>query len=256
MRCLTGRVLALFVCATLCAAGPSSATVQVVMGSSWDGPGKDLQSIVDGLFGAGRINVQTDYIGAKPGDLDPWFWVDNHLSALLVEEVAGNADRNQVGWYEETGSFPVITNDGVHDGMVFDGPASAGAAAIVNFSKPMTRFGFYLNPNGPGDATNAPEPEKFYTNRKYNDLGPDGSGALHAPYDGDVQALIFDISRFTAPNTWLVCFEDLDSGANPGPPGQAQTDNDYNDFIFEVTAYGATPAQPLTFGALKAKYLH
>ena len=34
----------------------------------------------------------------------------------------------------------------------------------------------------------------------------------------------------------------------------AQTDNDFNDFLFEVTAYGATPAHPLSFGALKAKY--
>lgn len=256
MKRLTGRVLALFICAVLCAASPSYATVKVVMGDSWDGPGKDLQSIVDGLYGAGQINVKTDYIGAKAGDLDPWFWVDNRFSALLVQEVAGNADYNQLGWYEETGSFPVLKDDGVHDGLVFDGPAGAGAAAVVSFSKPMTRFGFYLNPNGPGDATNAPEPEKFYTNRIYNDAGPDGSGALHLPLGGDVQALVYDISRFKGNNTWLVCFEDLDSGANPGPLGHAQTDNDYNDFIFEVTAFGATPVQPLTLGALKAKYRH
>jgi hypothetical protein len=70
-----------------------------------------------------------------------------------------------------------------------------------------------------------------------------------------MQALVYDISPFKGDNTWLVCFEDLDSGANPGPVGQAQTDNDYNDFIFEVTAIGATPAQPLTFGALKGKYV-
>ena len=71
-----------------------------------------------------------------------------------------------------------------------------------------------------------------------------------------MQALIYDISRITEPNTWLVCFEDLDSGANPGPIGQAQTDNDFNDFIFEVKAYGATPVQSLSFGGLKAKYVH
>jgi hypothetical protein len=151
--------------------------------------------------------------------------------------------------------LPVLKNDGVDDGMIFDGPAGAGATAIVNFSKPMTRFGFYLNPNGPRDATNAPEPEKFYTNRLFNDAGPDGSGALHVPLGGDMQALVYDVSRFRGADTWLVCFEDLDSGANPGPPGHAQTDNDYNDFIFEVTAYGATPVQPLSFAALKAKYV-
>jgi hypothetical protein len=69
-----------------------------------------------------------------------------------------------------------------------------------------------------------------------------------------MQALVYDISRFKGANTWLVCFEDLDSGAVPGPLGLKQTDNDFNDFIFEVTAFGATPVQPLSLGALKAKY--
>jgi len=247
-------MLALFICAVLCVAVPSQAAVEVVWGESWDGPSVGLQSIVDGLYGAGQINVRTDYLGSKAGEPDPWFWLDNQFSALLVMEVAGNADYNQVGWYQETGSIPVLRNDGVEDGLVFDGPAGAGAAAIVVFSKPMTRFGFYLNPNGPGDATNAPEPERFYTNRTYNDVGPDGGGVLHSPSGGDMQALVYDISRFKGQNTWLVCFEDLDSGANPGLLGKAQTDNDYNDYLFEVTAFGATPVQPLTFGALKTKY--
>jgi hypothetical protein len=70
-----------------------------------------------------------------------------------------------------------------------------------------------------------------------------------------MQVLVFDVSSIRGANTWLVCFEDLDAGALPGPMGQAQTDNDYNDFIFEVKAYGATPVQPLSFGGLKAKYL-
>ena len=256
MRCLTGRLLALFICTALCVAAPSHAAVTVVWGDSWDGPSLSLQSIVDGLYGVGQINVKTDYLGAKASDPDPWFWLDDQASALLVQEVAGNADFNQVGWYQEKGSIPVLKNNGVDDGLIFDGPAGVGAAAIVSFPRPMTRFGFYLNPNGPGDAPNAPEPEKFYTNRLFNDAGPDGSGALHLPSGGDMQALVYDVSRFKGPNTWLVCFEDLDSGANPGPLGQAQTDNDFNDFIFEVKAFGATPVQALSFGAFKSKYAH
>jgi len=256
MRSVAGRLAALFIIAALCVAVPSHATVTIVWGDSWDGPTMDLQHIVDGLYGPGLINVKTDYLGAKPGDPDPWFWIDDHFSALLVKEVAGNANYNLVGWYEETGSAPVLKGDGVHDGVIFDGPSGSGATALVNFSKPMTRFGFYLNPNGTRDATNAPEPEKFFTNRFYNDLGPDGSGALHAPYNGDVQAVIYDLSGIKGTNTWLVCFEDLDSGAVPGAFKTAQTDNDFNDFLFEVTAFGATPVQPLTFGALKAKYTH
>jgi hypothetical protein len=254
MRFPSGRLLALFTGAALCMSVPSRAAVTVVFGDSWDGASQDLQHLVDALYGTGQINVRTDYLGAKPGDPDPWFWVDNQFSALLVKEVAGNADYNQVGWYQDTGSSPILLNDGQHDGLIFDGPAGAGATVIVNLPAPTTRFNFYLNPNGARDAPNAPEPEKFYTNRMYNDAGPSGGGALHLPVGGDVQALVYDISRFRGERTWLVCFEDLDSGANPGPYGQEQTDNDFNDLLFEVRAFGATPAQPLSFGALKVKY--
>jgi len=240
------------VLALVAVARPARAgVVPVVFGQSWDGPSKTLQKIVDARYGVGAINVTTDYMGAHAGDPDPWFWFGNQLSALIVKEVAGNADYNVVGWYEENGSMPVI--DGIDDGVIFDGSAGAGATAYVTFDHPMTRFGFYLDPNGPYDVPWAPQPEKFYTNRFYNDRGPNGT-AVHAPFDGDVQALIYDVSRFTQPNTWLVCFEDLDSGSNPAPCCYP-TDNDYNDFVFEVTAFGATPTVPMTFGALKAKYV-
>jgi hypothetical protein len=231
---------------------PALAAVPVVFGTSWDGPGKALQKIVDAQYGNGAINVTTDYLGAKDSDPDPWFWFGSNFSALMIREVAGNAGNNILGWYLEDGHVPVI--DGVGDGVVFDGPAGAGATAFVTFDRWTTRFGFYLDPNGPYDAVWAPQPEKFYTNRLLNDKGKNGVPE-HAPFDGDVQALIFDVSRFTQPNTWLVCFEDLDSGANPGPCCYP-TDNDFNDLVFEVRAFGATPTVPMTFGALKAKYMH
>lgn len=242
-------------------ARPSAAVVPVTFGTSWDGPAHELQKIVDGLYGTGAINVHTDYIGAHVGDLDPWFWVGDHFPAMMITEVAGNANRNILGWYIETGTDhpsppPTLYNDNVHDGVVFDGPSGAGASTVISLPHAMTKFGFYLNPNGTGNATNAPEPEKFWTNRFYNDIGPDGSGALHPPTDGDVQALVFDLSNIVhQANTWLVCFEDLDSGPIPGPCCTG-SDNDFNDMVFEVTALGATPIQPMTFGALKARYLH
>lgn len=231
---------------------PARATVTVSFGTSWDGSSKSLQKVLDAHYGTGAIHVTTDYIGHASGDLDPWFWVDDQFSALLVKEIAGNANRNVLGWYEETGRMPVI--DGIGDGVVFDGPATSGNTTLITFDHPMTRFGFYLDPNGPLDAQNAPQPERFYTNRFYNDIGPDGSGPVHAPFDGDVQALVFDISTVVGvPNTWLVCFEDLDSG--PNPTGCCTgTDNDYNDLIFEVHAFGATPVVPMTMGRLKMLY--
>ncbi len=241
-------------------AAPAAAAVAVTFGTSWDAPSSSLQAIIDARYGAGNINVQTDYIGAKPTDHDPWFWVDSHFSTYLIREVAGNSDRNTIGWYLDTGASsatapPVILNDNIHDGVVFDGAATDGKTVAITFPLPRTKFGFYLNPNGPLGVENAPEPEKFFSNRFYNDIGPDGTGASHTPTNGDVQALVFDVSKYDGPNTWLVAFEDLDSGANPAACCSG-TDNDFNDVVFEVTAFGATPVIPMTFGALKSKYLH
>lgn len=250
------RQLVVFVVLSMLIALPANAgevgPVQILTSDSWDGPSENLQGMINEAYGPGLIDAGLEYIGARVGDLDPWFWVDAHFSAFLVKEVAGNANRNILGWYLETGTKPVI--DGIDDGVIFDGPSGTGSTAVIMFPQPMTKFGFYLNPNGNAGVTNAPEPEVFFTNRFYNDSGPDGAGAVHEPWGGDMQALVFDISAFTQPNTWLVCFEDMDSGAMPGPPSCCVTDNDYNDFIFEVTAFGATPTRTMTFGALKEKY--
>lgn len=232
------------------AAHPASA-FQVVWGTSWDGPSNELQKIVDAKYGVGALDVKTGYIGYHAGDPDPWYWIDGGFDALIVKEVAGNANSNYVGWYKDTGVAPVI--DGIDDGIVFTGPANSSNPPVFISLGTVQRFGFFMNPNGTYGAANAPEPEKFFTNRFYNDLGPSGAGALHAPFDGDVQALIYDISHLRGANTWLVCFEDLDTGANIGPCC-ATTDNDFNDFIFEVTAVGVTPAQRMSIGQLKVRY--
>ncbi|MFI5372333.1 MAG: hypothetical protein ACHQ52_12315 [Candidatus Eisenbacteria bacterium] len=231
----------------------AASPVPVVFGTSWDGPGNDLQSIVDARYGPGLIDVQHDYMGAHAADPDPWFWVGDNVSALFLRAIAGNASRNVLGWYIEPETFALPGIDGVDDGVVWSGAPPPNTSKIVTFDHPARKFGFYLDPNGPADAPNAPQPERFYTNRFYNDIGPDGSGAVHPPLDGDVQALVFDVSRFTQPNTWLVCFEDLDSGPNPTPCCTG-TDNDFNDLIFEVHALGATPTALVSFGALKLRY--
>ena len=159
--------LMLALAAAACLTTPALAVVPVVFGTSWDGASNRLQDIVYAAYGAGRVDCVRDYIGALPGDSDPFFWVDNQFSALLVKEVAGNANRNTLGWYLEDGHMPAI--DGIDDGVVFSGPAVAGATALIHFDHPMTKFGFWLNPNGKYGVINAPEPEKFYTNRFYNE---------------------------------------------------------------------------------------
>lgn len=248
-RVLFGILLACVPAGVASAASP----VTVVFGSSWDGAGQDLQSVVDARYGAGVIDVHHDFMGAQASDPDPWFWVGDNVSALFIRAIAGNADRNVLGWYMEPESYTPPVIDDVDDGVVWSGAPLPNTSKIVTFDHPARKFGFYLDPNGPSDAPNAPQPERFYTNRFYNDRGPNGSGALHAPTDGDVQALVFDVSRFTQPNTWLVCFEDLDTGPNPTPCCSG-TDNDFNDLIFEVHALGATPTSLVSFGALKLRY--
>ena len=232
-------------------AAHAASPVPVTFGTTWDGPGQDLQSVVDAYLGApGLINVQTDYVGAHAGDLDGWFWVGSSFPMLMITEIASNANTNGLGWYAENYSHPVI--DGVQDGVVFTGDQSAGASTIVTFPSGLTHFGFYLDTHTMIQPPTGEEDQVFFTNRFYNDLGPSGMGATHAPLDGDVQALVFDVSQWKGVNTWLVCFEDSDSGAMVGDCCTG-TDNDFNDLVFQVNAYGATPTQKISFGALKAR---
>ena len=249
MRSKSAFGIAAIACACALAAAPAFATspVPVTFGTSWDPPSQSLQNIVDAYVGVpGAIDVHADFIGAHAGDEDPWFWVGQSFPALLITEVAGNAGTNQLGWYHETGSVPVI--DGVDDGVVFSGAQGSGSNVIVMIPNGTTKFGFYLDPQ----PDNAGPHERFFTNRFLNDIGPFGS-ALHAPTDGDVQAIVFDVSEWKGPNTWLVCFEDLDAG-NAITPCCTGTDDDYNDMVFQVTALGATPTRALTFGGLKARF--
>jgi hypothetical protein len=246
---LTVIVLMVASAASALAAGPAPVT----FGTSWDGPGHDLQTIVDGYLGGPphQLDVHSAYEGGSAGDPDPWFWFGDHLNALLVTEVAGNADFNELGWYLETGAPPLMGDPG--HGVVFTGAQGANATTLVLFPTNTTRFGFYLDTHHTIPTPLGAREQVFYTNRRFNDPGPNGTGALRAPWDGDVQALVFDVSQWKGPNTWLVCFEDLDAGA-PITPCCSGTDADYNDFVFQVTALGATPDTRLSFGALKARY--
>ena len=243
-------LLALFPLAprTVLAASP----VAIVSGPSWDGPEGELQHIVDGYLGVpGALNVNTDFVGAHAGDIDPWFWVGSGGPVLLVTAIAANKDFNALGWYVETGTAPVI--DGIDDGEIFSGTGTTGASAILAFPGSRTKFGFYLDTHQLVTTPTGTREQIFCTNRKFNDVGPSGFAPTHAPFDGDVQAKVFDVSAWKGTDTWLICFEDRDSGL-PMTPCCAGTDNDFNDLVFQIKAMGATPAQKLTFGGLKARY--
>lgn len=227
---------------------------EVTFGNSWDHV--PLQQILDVRYGIGAINVATDYEGHNAGDADPAYWQDIALNGLIVREVAGFANRNTLGWYAETLSGPPVL-DGVDDGVVFDGPQSAGATASIMFPGGLTRFGFWLNPNGTQDGGAwAPEPEKFFTNRFYNDIGTNGSGATHAPFNGDPQCLVFNITHLCGGvPTFVLAWEDLDYGAPISASySLTTTDNDFNDLVVEIQAISPVGVENTTWGSVKALF--
>lgn len=226
----------------------------VTFGTSWDNI--PLQQVLDQHYGVGVINVATDYEGHNPGDADPPYWEDLSLNGLIIREIAGFANRNTLGWYAETlQSRPVI--DGIGDGVVFDGAMGAGQTVTVTFPDGLTRFGFYLNPNGDQDGGGyAPEPELFFTNRFYNDIGPTGAGATHAPFNGDPQCLVFNVSHLHGGvPTYVLAWEDLDYGAPVTPTyNWMGTDNDFNDLVVEIQALSPVATENQTWGSVKALF--
>lgn len=230
---------------------PADASFAVTFGDSWEGV--PLQQLLDDIYGAGAIDV-SQYEGAHPADADPPYWEDEFTGGLIVKELAGHRMYNEMGWYHETFSAPTI--DGVDDGVIFVGFEYEGNTKTVSFPAGVTRFGLYLDPNGQYGTPNAPEGENFFTNRAYNDIGPDGSGALHSPTDGDVQVLIYDISHLRqGVPTYVVCWEDLDSGGPISPTNQPGfTDNDYNDMVVEISADSPVATESGSWGSVKALF--
>lgn len=230
----------------------AQAQFTVTFGTSLDGV--PLQQVLDDEYGVGTINALTDYEGYLAGDADPAYWEDLGAQSVIIREIAGYANTNTLGWYAETLSgAPVI--DGIDDGVIFEGGMSAGDVAVVDFLT-VTRFGLYLNPNGDGDSVNAPEPELFFTNRFYNDEGPDGSGSTHGPAGGDMQFLVYNVSALRGRPAYVIAVEDLDYGSPlcAGVFDGACTDNDFNDLVFELQAESPVEESTSSFGRIKSLF--
>src|SRR5262249_22740231 len=143
--------------------------------------------------------------------------------------------HGEIGWYQEGAGTPAI--DGRHGGIVLESWRLRGSHAVARIPAEVTRFGFYVEHAGGDEPLDEGVSYHYYTNRQLNDRGLTGHGATHEPYGGDCQALIFDVSRWMGPNTWLVACEYSDSGAPVGT-GANQSDNDYCDILFTVQAVG------------------
>jgi hypothetical protein len=224
----------------------------VTWGTPWDGV--SLQQVLDAEYGAGAIDAASDYIGAQPQDLDPPYWLDAGFHSWVVRELAGSSGTNDMGWYE-VGCCRSQLEELV-DKVILAGPTSEGATVELSFPSGVTSFGFYLNPNGDADAPNAPEPELFFTNRFYNDIGPSGQGALHEPSDGDPQCLVYNITQLRdGVPTFVLAWEDQDSGGTISPGYLPDhTDNDFQDLVVEVSAGSPMPTDQSSWGQVKALF--
>jgi len=217
-----------------------AAPFPVNFGTSWDGI--SLQDVLDAEYGVGVIDALTDYEGYRAGDADPAYWEDLGLDGILIREIAGYRNGNTLGWYQESlAGAPDI--DGNMDGIIFAGPVSPRESVMIAFPGGVTRFGFYLDPNGAGQ-------ELFFTNRFYNDEGLSGPGG------GDVQCLIYNITHLrNGVPTFVLAWEDLDAGLPITPtyePGA--TDNDYQDMVVEITAFSPVKVESESWGAVKSLY--
>ena len=241
-------------CALLLVATSSFAVspVNVVIGSSRDGSLHDLQRRVDRFIGYGRVDVTRDYIGARPGDPDPFTWVNTGSRAVSVQLLDRKSPRGTLGWYAEGFGVPAL--DGRLDGVVLPEYQMRGIRTSVQIPATVTRFGFYVRYRGSvsGDGK-VDGGVTHFTNRLLNDCGPFGNGAVHQPIDGDPQMLIYDVSRWLGPSTYLVACEASDSGCPVGM-GDGESDNDYTDLIYLVSALGATPTRTASFTRLKALF--
>lgn len=211
----------------------NGAVFDVTFGDSWDGT--PLQQILDDEFGAGVVDAATGYEGFLCGDAITPYWFDNQVESWIVREIAGYSNQNEMGWYTETYEMPDFT--GTDFGLIFTGADGAGATAVINLPG-VQRFGLWMNPRGAGDSTNAPEPEVFFTNRNYNDEGPDGTGpSPYAPGGGDPQALIYNVTEQRGYPAFIIAWEDLDYGSGITPDYTPNsTDNDFNDLVVEIRA--------------------
>ena len=230
----------------------AASPVSVTIGRSRDGVLWDLQRVVDKAFGPGRIDVRNDYIGAHAGDPDPWMWTTVPGKAIVMTLIAKKHPNGTLGWFCDQGTPPLLNGTG--DGVVLERSRLRAAPTTLRLPSTVRRFGFFVEREpGSTDIDGDGQANVYFSNRMYNDMGAHGAGALHAPFDGDVQMLVYDIGRLTAPDTWLVAVEYSDTGDATGTQ-DGQSDNDFSDFVFTVTGVGVTPTQATSFGRLKALY--
>lgn len=136
----------------------------------------------------------------------------------LLLEIAGNANDNQVGWYNTAN--PTILH------TIWTGPDSPTSGAAEAFT-PSTNWGLYLK--GPGGT--------FYSN-----------DALDSPDDKAQHFAIFQLSSVAGAEKYEIGVEDL-----PVACGNFEGKGDFNDFVFTLqssTGTGSGVPEPASLSVL------
>lgn len=205
-----------------------------------DGPGTDLQTILNTIYGGPVVNAATDQQSAGMWQLIG----GGGILPLLRFEYAGNAPENVFGmWTGTDTSGPLTTavifpgnatgqnNGGISSASVVWSTANSGTitltipgvgVSISSFSGiPFADFGFYLNGPGTGNGTLG----NFWSVDQLNPGGPD---------NGTPQMLSY---VYGANDRWVIAFEDLQIGAG--------ADGDHNDMVVSVESINPVP-EPAT----------
>lgn len=146
--------------------------------------------------------AKTGYIGYDSDDMDPYYWASDYgYMAEIVQETAGFADYNTLGYYTGSGDSKSLT-------QIFGGTENGQKTFLVD-----QVFGLYLS---------TPQYNTWFTDRFEN---TDQQARVTANLGGDAQSLIYEL---IPGQEWLIAWEDLDASVK-------RSDNDYNDMFVKVS---------------------
>ena len=203
------------------------AQATLISSTSWDGAGKDLQSLFDGWVDPG-YDVNAEYQA-------PGYWtmgVTGQSAATLIIEIAGNRNLNKFGLFDRQDSSNRLE--------VYDGAAGGGAKRTITYD-PVTKkyrvidtdaialvdssifsgssFGFYLE--GPGGT--------FFSDSALN-----SDEVQMVAFQGEGQNADF-FGTGDAPwlsNEWILAWEDL---------VYTGSDQDFNDLVMVIESVTPVP---------------
>jgi hypothetical protein len=237
-----------------------SATATYINGNSWDGTGKDLQSVLNAFAEDGNIDLDAsseDGTVANDALVLDEIWRSGGVgsNSALVIEISGNATTNSFGVYDpydpsnnlrilsgidspyDNETITVFANGEIYLG----GYSGVGDTPEATFA--TNTFGFYI---GTGQQIPNETAGTYYTFYSQSALNPGEMDQMVAFGPGDGQTLLYPVLG-EAPwldSEYILAWEDL-YGQMSDTSGSGLSDYDYNDMILVVESVTPIP-EPAT----------